>query len=78
MIKSFTVAEVKEGLKHCACNDCDGCPFEDFALIDCEVKLLGLAAQAIEKYETEYDKLEKRLEKIKTKRRSKNNNDERA
>ena len=50
-MKKFTIEEVKDGLKRCVKEDCDGCPFEILPMIDCEIALLGLAYDTIELYE---------------------------
>lgn len=75
MKKVFTVNEVIKGLNCCSRNDCTECPFEDLSLYDCEVNMLRLAGQALERYEQENAGLKKTRNK-KQKRRK--NNDERA
>ena len=63
-MKDFTISEVKESLKCCEEERCEDCPIgEHLQLFDCEITLLRLARQAIERYEQEYNKLSKRVMK---------------
>lgn len=72
MAKDFTVLEVLEGLKCCEREDCENCPIGiHLALFDCEITLLRLSRQAIERYREEYEKLLKKSEK-KSKKVTKN------
>ena len=50
-MKKFTIDEVKDGLKRCVKEDCNGCPFEFLPMIECEISLLDLAHKSIESLE---------------------------